>query len=324
MNYWWVNQKQTHRHEIGDGEGYLWSPKKQSNGNSHFSYEFMKTVLPGDVVFSYAESAIIAIGVAQTHCYSFPKPTEFGTTGLNWSQEGWKVDIRYRRLPNSVRTIDKVEQLVHLLPIKYSPINPTNGHSNLAYLFKIDRPLALALAQMIDHIAVELINSETMGSENETYATVDKHIHEWENRVESLLENDESLKPTYRNTLIIARIGQGKFRKELLTREKMCRVTGVEKAEHLVASHIKPWRSSETAEKIDPENGFMLTPTIDHLFDKGFISFENTGELILSDIADQSSMIKLGVIDRTENICMPTMSSDKKHYLGWHRDNILL
>jgi hypothetical protein len=29
MRYWWVNQKQTHRHELGDG--YLWSPKRRAN-----------------------------------------------------------------------------------------------------------------------------------------------------------------------------------------------------------------------------------------------------------------------------------------------------
>ena len=104
----------------------------------------------------------------------------------------------------------------------------------------------------------------------------------------------------------------------------MCRVTGVDKSEHLIASHIKPWRSSKNTEKLDPENGFMLTPTIDHLFDKGFISFENNGELILSNNADRSVMNKLGVIDRPEQIYVPTISSDKKYYLGWHRDNILL
>jgi len=324
MNYWWVNQKQTYRHEIGDGDGYLWSPKKQSNGKTNFSYEYMKSVLPGDIVFSYAKSSIIAIGVAQTHCYSFPKPIEFCSAGLNWSQEGWKVDVKYTKLLNPVRTIDRISQITHLLPRKYSPISSTTGHGNQAYLFKIDRPLAIALANMIDNHAIQLISQETVRSETNIDSIVDMHIWEWEERIELQLENDTSLNATERKTLINARVGQGRFRRKLLAREKVCRVTGVDKSEHLVASHIKPWRSSENAEKVDPENGFMLTPTIDHLFDKGFISFENNGELILSDNADRSSMRKLGVIERLEKIYVPAMSTDKKHYLQWHRENILL
>ena len=47
MNYWWVNQKQTYRHEIGGG--YMWSPKKQQDGKQHFSYEYMNLADNHDV-----------------------------------------------------------------------------------------------------------------------------------------------------------------------------------------------------------------------------------------------------------------------------------
>jgi putative restriction endonuclease len=52
-------------------------------------------------------------------------------------------------------------------------------------------------------------------------------------------------------------------------------VTRVERREHLIAGHIKPWRDGSNDERLNGENGLLLTPTIDHLFDKGFISFEN-------------------------------------------------
>ena len=58
--------------------------------------------------------------------------------------------------------------------------------------------------------------------------------------------------------------------------------------EHLIASHVQPWRDSNNEERLDGENGLLLTPTVDHLFDKGFISFENTGQLIVSPVADPS------------------------------------
>ena len=50
-NYWWVNQKQTHKDEISGN--YMWSPKKMKNGNSSYYYDCMKKVNPGDVIYSY-------------------------------------------------------------------------------------------------------------------------------------------------------------------------------------------------------------------------------------------------------------------------------
>jgi hypothetical protein len=56
---------------------------------------------------------------------------------------------------------------------------------------------------------------------------------------------------------------------------------GVENPVHLVASHCKPWRDSTNEERLNGENGLLLTPSIDHLFDRGFIGFENSGALII-------------------------------------------
>ena len=125
MKYWWVNHKQTYRQEVG--EGYMWSPKKQKNGNPHFSYEYMKHVQPGDILFSYTNAAIIAIGIATTHCYTFPKPQEFGKAGIYWSDEGWKVDVSFRKLDVPIRTMDHFDSLKPLLPEKYSPLRSTDG-----------------------------------------------------------------------------------------------------------------------------------------------------------------------------------------------------
>src|SRR3954452_12614234 len=79
MRYWWVNQNQTFRHEW-DG-GYLWSPKRNANGARNPFYESMREVSPGDVVFSFVDTLIAAIGLAQSYCWESPKPAEFGETG---------------------------------------------------------------------------------------------------------------------------------------------------------------------------------------------------------------------------------------------------
>jgi len=322
MNFWWVNQKQTHRHEIG--EGYMWSPKRQQDGNKHFSYEYMKHIQPGDIIFSYANAAIVAVGVAKTHCYSFPKPMEFGSAGNYWSDEGWKVDVQYRKLDTPIRTMDHIASLRTLLPSTKSPIRPENGRGNQAYLFQIDKPLALALAHLIDGQTVALVSGNYMRDSSETADTIDIHIEAWEDRIEAGILTTEDITETVKETLIKARRGQGKYRELLLGREPRCRITGVDKPEHLIASHIKSWRSANNDERLDPENGFMLTPTIDHLFDKGFISFENTGSILLADVADRDAMERMGVIGEGAPTNVGHLRDDQKHYLDWHRESILL
>ena len=66
MRYWWVNQNQTYRHEVAGG--YLWSPKRKSNGGINPFYESMREVGPGDIVLSFADTRIAAIGIARSHC----------------------------------------------------------------------------------------------------------------------------------------------------------------------------------------------------------------------------------------------------------------
>jgi hypothetical protein len=76
MRYWWVNQNQTYKQELGGG--YLWSPKRNANGARNPFYEFMREVAPGDLVFSFVNTRITAVGVAESYCYESPKPEEFG------------------------------------------------------------------------------------------------------------------------------------------------------------------------------------------------------------------------------------------------------
>jgi hypothetical protein len=88
--------------------------------------------------------------------------------------------------------------------------------------------------------------------------------------------------PTEVVQLVKARRGQGVFRERVGDIETRCRLTGVDILGYLRASHIKPWRKSDDREKLDGNNGLMLAPHVDMLFDSGLISFENDGSLIVS------------------------------------------
>ncbi len=116
MRYWWVNQNQTFQQETSSG--YLWSPKKNANGRTNPFYEFMREVSPGDLVFSFKDTFIPAIGIAGSNAYEAPKPKEFGTTGANWDLIGWRVDVKFNLLHNKIRPVDNMEVLRSVLPLR--------------------------------------------------------------------------------------------------------------------------------------------------------------------------------------------------------------
>ena len=105
--------------------------------------------------------------------------------------------------------------------------------------------------------------------------------------------------------------------------ERACRVTGVDRAEHLRASHCKPWRDSSNEERLNGENGLLLTPTIDHLFDRGFIGFDDGGDLLVSPVAHAASLQKMG-IDPQQRINVGRFSEGQRGFLSFHRESIFL
>ncbi len=145
----------------------------------------------------------------------------------------------------------------------------------------------------------------------------------WEHKLEQDVLHDVAIRDTDRVTIIRARRGQGLFKERVQRIERRCRITGVENDAHLVASHIRPWRDSNNEERLDGENGLLLTPSIDHLFDRGFIGFEDTGRLIISPVADRASLQRMGVeTDRPVNV--GEFCSGQRSYLDFHRANVLL
>jgi hypothetical protein len=62
-----------------------------------------------------------------------------------------------------------------------------------------------------------------------------------------------------------------------------------------VASHCKPWRDSSNEERLNAENGLLLTPSVDHLVARGSISFDNDGKLIISPVPHRPSPQRMDV-----------------------------
>jgi hypothetical protein len=319
MRYWWVNQKQTYRHEVPGG--YLWSPKLKSNGSRNPFYDFMRELAPGDRVFSFAEAHIKAIGIVASHAYEAPKPLEFGAAGAYWDQIGWRVDVRFVELRRPMRPSDHMATLAALLPTKYAPLHSDGRGLQSIYLTCIPETLAGSLVDLIGREGHDLVRGWRIEDRAEVQPAIG--LAQWEEHELTKVRNDGAVPETVREAVVLARRGQGLFKERVMQRERACRITGVERIEHLRASHCKPWRDANNEERLDGENGLLLTPNADHLFDRGFIGFDDDGDVLISPVADSDALVRMGIdVRRPPNV--GRFSARQQHFLAYHRDSVLL
>lgn len=118
-----------------------------------------------------------------------------------------------------------------------------------------------------------------------------------------------------------ARDGQGKYREQLLIQCHFCPFTMVSDERLLIASHIKPWAASNDKEKVDPYNGYMLTPLYDKLFDRGFITFTEKRHVILSDFISSFTWNQLKMKNDVFIKALP-MDDKRIEYLKFHHQSV--
>jgi len=121
---------------------------------------------------------------------------------------------------------------------------------------------------------------------------------------------------TEKQNLVKCRIGQGTFREKLIEFWQGCSVTKFENIDILIASHIKPWSNSSNEERLDVHNGFLLTPNLDKLFDKGYISFDDNGEILISQKLKNFQLLGVRADMKI------SIENEHKKYLDYHRSEI--
>lgn len=274
--YWWVNQNQTYQSEVSGG--FLWSPKTRSDGARNQFYENMKDVKVGDIIFSFCNTRIKAIGIALGTAETFTKPN-FGNAGHNWSQDGWFVPVKFIEIEQQIRPKDHIERIRDHLPGKYAPLQNSGDGLQSVYLANVPPKMAAVLGEIIGAEYVETLK---------LLSSYELEVINSENSEEKVILDRTDIRPTTKAQLVNSRRGQGVFKTKVSLIEKKCRITGVTDQRHLRASHIKPWKDSSDDEKLSGYNGLLLAPHIDHLFDRGFISFSGDGELRISKQLDKS------------------------------------
>ena len=283
MRFWWVNQNQTYKSEVPGG--FLWSPKTRADGARNQFYENMLEVAVGDVIFSFCDTRIKAIGVAVGRAETSPKP-DFGAHGASWSKEGWLVPVEFKELRSQIRPKDNITLIRPHLPTKYSPLQHSGDGLQSVYLAEVPVPMSAVLADLIGAEYTSVLK-ELQGEADDVEIVGDQQ--------EESIKGRTDIGATTKDQLIKSRRGQGVFKANVRLNENGCRVTSVTDPQHLRASHIKPWKDSTDEEKLNGCNCLLLAPHIDHLFDKGQISFLDNGDLLVSSKLDRSVLANWGI-----------------------------
>jgi len=117
-----------------------------------------------------------------------------------------------------------------------------------------------------------------------------------------------------------ARRGQSRFREEVMSYwNGVCPLTGIGEPDLLRASHIVPWNRCETeAERLDPDNGLLLSALWDAAFDRGLVSFDDAGAPMPAPQISNATMEHLG---NGEEVRIDGLSDRHRQNLTWHRSN---
>lgn len=115
-----------------------------------------------------------------------------------------------------------------------------------------------------------------------------------------------------------ARRGQGAFRERVMEYwSGACPLTGITEPDLLRASHIVPWnRCEKEAERLNPDNGLLLSSLWDAVSDRGLVSFDDQGSLIT---APQISVATVVCMSGGKETIIAGLNDRHRKNLAWHR-----
>lgn len=295
MAFFWVNLGASYK-EVA-AYNFLWAPshvvdnkgKKKINAG----WEPVKEVKEGDVIFCNRGESIIYVAVAGKAAYPAKRPL---TRVFNkWNDEGFQIDVDLTILTPAVSVKGFKTILMAIHNDECSPALFTKTGC-IAQQYMVRLPLG-AGALILSYLG----NAEVSVCEQA-----------------SLRKKGRIQQGRTREAVAQARVGQGQFRDDVLALWKhTCPVTGLAKPELLTASHIVPWSLSNEIEKIDPNNGFPLSPALDKLFDRGYMSFNDYGQLLIK--TSELSIQDLQCLGINPKAKIRGLGTKQKAYLARHR-----
>lgn len=140
------------------------------------------------------------------------------------------------------------------------------------------------------------------------------------NKVTEIEKYTEELEGKEKEAVVKVRINQDKFREKLINKYKKCCLCNVNMNELLVASHIKPQSISDANEKLDIHNGLLMCPNHDKLFDRGYISFDDTGRILISERLDDNNRMYMNITAKMKI----DITEENIKYIKYHRKNVFI
>jgi putative restriction endonuclease len=305
-SFWWVNHSHTFRAEIAGS--YLWFASKTHKSKARSeSQKNTQKLLPGDVILSFAQGEIGAIGVVVGAAREAAKPPEFESVAEHAdSHSGWMVPVRFTALTVPLRTEAYMNELTPVLPRKHAPILASGARNQHMVLAAVPPLMVQTLTGILDGQVERIVGT--------IIEKVGRSL--MEDVAEAAIQQRTDLGPPQKSDLLKARYGQGVFRFNVEQNEHSCRISGVLDRRHLWVRHIKPWCECDDTEKLDGANGLMLSPHIAHLFERGYISFSDEGDLLVSQDLNP-------VVLDNWHIQLPLnvgeFRPEQCFYLEWHR-----
>lgn len=219
------------------------------------------------------------------------------------------------------------DDLVFFTIHEQSQIAGSRGYVNSSdKVYKLIREISLPLVSYISAMRLEY-NGHPM-----FYLKLFADFEEIERR-KAFIENYGTIKQTEEElffcvreeevkeripTVRYAREGQDEYRRKLLEECPFCPITMINEESLLIASHIKPWAVSDSKERVDPNNGFILSPLYDKLFDRGYITFSDDKRVSISNWLSRQVKDRIGIKENQLFQFLP-MNDVRAGYLDYHR-----
>ncbi|MBN1051609.1 hypothetical protein DV092_06005 [Clostridium botulinum] len=128
----------------------------------------------------------------------------------------------------------------------------------------------------------------------------------------------KKVKNKFSKATVKVRTSQKKFRDELIDKYGCCQICGIDEPNLLKASHSKPFSVCNNEESVDVYDGLLLCDKHDGVYDKGYITFDDQGNIIVSDKLSKENIKRLNL---TYDIKIE-LEQEHIKYIKYHRNNI--
>jgi putative restriction endonuclease len=294
MRFFWVNIGGSYKESINGN--FLWAPNTTKDGKTtptHWAN--IGKVEKGDVIFCCYNKEVKFVAQATKDAYDSDRPES--RTFKPWNTLGKKVEYTIIHHDTDTPYLALQEKFgISISNQAIPPLFTVKGRLQQMYMHELSAELG---EQLIAFLGV----SPSLITPTAPFAIANG--------------------PTTKTALIDVRVGQNLFRNALINHwDGKCALTGLDNNELLIASHIKPWRACDNNERVNPNNGFLLSAHIDKLFDTGMISFDDNGRVIRSTQVTATTVATLS-LNKYTKLRATNLHAETQEFLRWHRENIL-